>query len=445
MCRSLLVEDARDMRYLIETWGCQMNSHDSEKLEGLLLKDGHEAAVDLEDADLVILNTCSIREKAVHKVYTRLGYLREAKRKRPIIIGVMGCLAQQEKSLLRRMPQVDFVLGTMAIQQLPNVLRKALDKERVADINVYPDSHLFPVEAIKRSNNAAKAMVTIIEGCNHACTYCIVPTTRGSERHRPFKDIIEEVRTLVAQGFREVELLGQNVNSFQGGCSFADLLNMIAEIEDLEWIRFSTSHPINFTSSLAKVMVNNKKVTPFLHLPVQSGSDDILRRMRRGYTVAQYLDRLRYLGDGPEDLCVSTDFIVGFPGETDADFEATMELLDLVKFDISFSFIYSPRPGTPAEKLRDDLPYSVKLKRLQILKARQNEITILSNSKMIGRKLKVRVEADSLLSGGYWLARTPNWKNVHIHAPIGVQLPFRRLVDVEIVDAGPHFLQAVLA
>lgn len=434
------------MKYLIETWGCQMNSHDSEKLEGLLLNDGHEASVGLDDADLVILNTCSIREKAVHKVYTRLGYLREAKRKRPILIGVVGCLAQQDKTLLRRMPQVDFVLGTMAIQQLPDMLKRVTDdNKRVVDINAYPNSHLFPPEVIQRSNNIAKAMVTIIEGCNHACTYCIVPTTRGLERHRPFQDIVEEVRGLVSQGFREVELLGQNVNSFQGGCSFAELLNMVSEVEDLEWIRFSTSHPINFTPSLAQTMVNNKKVAPFLHLPIQSGSDDVLRRMRRGYTVAQYLERLSYLGDGPEDLCVSTDFIVGFPGETDADFESTMSLLDIVKFDLSFSFIYSPRPGTPAMKLRDDLPYSAKLERLKILKAKQTELTTLSNRKMIGRKLKVRIETDSILSSGYWLARTSNWKNVHICVPEGCQLPFRCLVDVQIVDAGPHFLQAVLA
>jgi tRNA-2-methylthio-N6-dimethylallyladenosine synthase len=420
-----------------------MNNHDSEKLEGLLLKDGHEAASGFEDANLVLLNTCSIREKAVHKVHTRLGYLREEKKKRPIIIGVLGCWAQQEKTLLQRMPQIDFVLGTMAIQQLPRILKEVLGNDkRIMDTNAYPDSHIFPASDIQRSNSFAKAMVTIIEGCNHACTYCIVPTTRGSERHRPFQDIIQEINELVSQGFREVELLGQNVNSFQGGCSFPELLDRVAEINDLEWIRFSTSHPINFTPSLARTMLTNTKVVPFLHLPVQSGSDEILRRMRRGYTVAQYLERLSYLGDGPKDLCISTDFIVGFPGETDANFEDTITLLDKVKFDLSFSFLYSPRPGTPAMNLKDDLPYAVKLERLNRLKAKQTDFTILSNSKMIGRELKVRIETPTASKNGYWLARTSNWKNVHIRVTDGCELPFRCLISVKIVAAGPHFLVA---
>ena len=431
------------MKYLIETWGCQMNSHDSEKLEGLLLNDGHEAAAGLEDADLVLLNTCSIREKAVHKVYTRLGCLREEKKRRALIIGVVGCLAQQEKTLLQRIHHIDFVLGTMAIQRLPDVLNAVINNGKgVVDTGVYPDSHMFPPEIIQRSASSAKAMVTITEGCNHACTYCIVPTTRGQERHRPFQDIVKEVRGLVAQGFREVELLGQNVNSFQGGCSFAELLDRVAGIENLEWIRFSTSHPMNFTPSLAKTIVTNTKVAPFLHLPVQSGSDEILRRMRRGYTVAQYLERLSYLGDGPKDLCVSTDFIVGFPGETDEHFESTMALLDRVKFDLSFSFIYSPRPGTPAMKLKDDLPYAVKLERLNILKVKQAELTTLSNRRMIGRQVEVRIETSTAFKSGYWLARTSNWKNVHIRVLEGYRLPFRHLVSVKIIDASPHFLLA---
>ena len=433
------------MKYLIQTWGCQMNSHDSEKLEGMLRGAGFEPASGVADADLVLLNTCAIREKAVQKVYTELGYLREEKKKRPLLVGVAGCLAQQEQAaLFRRAPQIDFVLGTMAIQQLPALVERArAGFRRVIDTGTYPDDHLFPPETTVRGS-LAKAMVTIIEGCDHACTYCVVPTTRGPERHRPFQDVVAEVRGLVARGYREVELLGQNVNSFQGGCSFAELLDRVADIDGLEWIRFTTSHPMNFTEALARTLVANPKVAPFLHLPVQSGSDSVLRRMRREYTVAQYLERLGYLGGGPADLCLSTDFIVGFPGETEEDFEATMALLDQVRFDLSFSFIYSPRPGTPALRLRDDLSHAVKLQRLTRLQARQTELTLASNRRMVGRTLKARIETEAPLDGGHWLARTANWKNVHLNAP-GARLPFGELVDIRVTDAGPHFLRAEIA
>jgi tRNA-2-methylthio-N6-dimethylallyladenosine synthase len=434
------------MKYLIETWGCQMNSHDSEKLEGLLLAAGHVAATGVEEADLVLLNTCSIREKAVHKVFSELGYLAEEKKRRPLLVGVTGCLAQQDQAeLFKRAPQVDFVLGTMAIQQLPALLERArAGQKRVMDTALYPDDHLFPADTARRASTA-KALVSIIEGCNHACTYCVVPTTRGPERHRPWPDVVAEVRGAVAAGFREVELLGQNVNSFQGGCSFAELLDRVAEVDGLEWIRFTTSHPMNFTPALARTLASNPKVAPFLHLPVQSGSDTVLRRMHREYTVEQYLERLGYLGERSEDLCLSTDFIVGFPGETDADFQATLDLLERVRFDMSFSFIYSPRPGTPALRLQNDLPYPVQQERLARLQARQTELTLASNRRMVGRTLPARIETEGPLDGGHWLARTANWKNVHLQVPAGSQLPFRELVPVRITDAGPHFLRAELA
>jgi len=431
------------MKYLIETWGCQMNTHDSEKLEGLLLLEGYTAANGIEDADVVLLNTCSIREKAVHKVFTELGRLREEKLHRSLLVGVVGCLAQQDQEeLFKRAPQIDFVLGTMALQQLPALLRKArAGARRSIDVESYPDNHLFPPEVARRGS-AAKALVTIIEGCNHACTYCVVPTTRGPERHRPYPDVVAEVRGLVARGYKEVELLGQNVNSFQGGCSFAELLDRVADVDGLEWIRFTTSHPMNFTPALARTLTTNPKVAPFLHLPVQSGSDAVLRRMRREYTVAEYLERLGYLGQGPRDLCLSTDFIVGFPGETDEDFEATMALLDQVGYDQSFSFIYSPRPGTPALRLKDDLPHAVKLQRLTRLQARQTELTLASNLRMVGRTVKVRMETDGPLDGGHWLARTSSWKNVHLQAPDGARLILGELVDARVTDASPHFLRA---
>ena len=434
------------MKFHVQTWGCQMNDHDGERLAGLLASQGYESVASSEEADLVLLNTCSIREKAVHKVYSELGRLRVEKEQRPLLIGVTGCLAQQEQeALFKRAPQIDFVLGTMALKQLPSLVEQAMEgKKRLIDTGEYPDNHLFPPEvAVRRST--AKALVTIIEGCNHACTYCIVPTTRGIERSRPWQDIVAEVRGLVARGWKEVELLGQNVNSFAGGCTFAELLDRVAEVEGLEWIRFTTSHPMNFTEALAKTLVTNPKVAPFLHLPVQSGSNAVLRRMRREYTIEQYLERLGYLGEGRAKLCLSTDFIVGFPGETDEDFEGTMKVLEAVKYDASFSFIYSPRPGTASLRLKDDLPMAVKSERLKRLQARQAELSLESNRRFVGRELKARIESHGATDEGYWLARTGEWKVCHLAAGPGRDLPFGELVDLKITDASPHFLAADLA
>ncbi|MBP1772102.1 MAG: (dimethylallyl)adenosine tRNA methylthiotransferase [Holophagaceae bacterium] len=433
------------MKFHIQTWGCQMNDHDGEKLSGLLSADGFEEVGSAEQADLVLLNTCSIREKAVHKVYSELGRLREEKQRRPLLVGVTGCLAQQEQaSLFKRAPHIDFVLGTMALKQLPRLVAEAqAGKARVMDTGEYPDNHLFP-PSVTRRRDTAKALVTITEGCNHACTYCIVPTTRGAERHRPFEDVLAEVRGLVDRGYREVELLGQNVNSYAGGCTFADLLERVSEVAGLEWIRFTTSHPMNFTKDLARVLVTNPKVAPFLHLPLQSGSDRVLKRMLREYTVAEYLERLGYLGEGRRRLALSTDFIVGFPGETDEDFEATMRVLDSVAFDSSFSFIYSPRPGTPSLRLKDDLPLAVKSERLTRLQQRQAELTRASNERFLGREIPVRVETHGPNEHGWWLARSGEWKTIHLSAGPGRMLPFGELVQARVTFASPHFLGAEL-
>jgi tRNA-2-methylthio-N6-dimethylallyladenosine synthase len=425
-----------------------MNDHDTEKMSGLLSGLGYLPSESLEDADLVLLNTCAIREKAVHKVFSELGRLREIKSQRsgsPMIIGVTGCLAQQEKEkIFKRAPYVDLVMGTMALKQLPKLVADAISSGgQVIDTNFYPGNHLFPQEAIQRAATA-KALATIIEGCNHACTYCVVPNTRGKERHRPAEEILAEIRNIVAQGFHEVELLGQNVNSYQGGCTFAELLYKVAEIEGLEWIRFTTSHPMNFTPDLARALVAIPKVAPFLHLPIQSGSDKVLRRMGRGYTSQDYIDRIGYLGEGRESMCLSTDFIVGFPGEADDDFEATMSILEKIKFDASFSFVYSPRPGTPALRLDDDIPDSVKHERLARLQARQTELTLQSHRREVGKTVQVRIESHAPLEQGHWLARTAQWRNVHIENAVHRQLPFGRLVEVRITDAGPHWLRAEL-
>ena len=433
------------MKFHIQTWGCQMNDHDGEKLSGLLSAEGFEAVAEAEDADLVLLNTCSIREKAVHKVYSELGRLREEKQRRPLLVGVTGCLAQQEQAaLFKRAPHIDFVLGTMALKQLPRLVAEARSgRARVIDTGEYPDNHLFPPDVTRR-RDTAKALVTIIEGCNHACTYCIVPTTRGTERSRPFADVVAEVRALVAAGYREVELLGQNVNSYAGGCTLAELLERVSEVEGLEWIRFTTSHPMNFTRELARVLVTNEKIAPFLHLPLQSGSDRVLKRMLREYTVAEYLERLAYLGEGRSRLALSTDFIVGFPGETDEDFEATLRVLDEVAFDGSFSFIYSPRPGTPSLRLKDDLPMAVKSERLRRLQQRQGELTLASNQAFVGREIPVRIESHGPTEHGWWLAHSGEWKTIHLAAGPGRALPFGERVQARIIQASPHFLGAEL-
>jgi tRNA-2-methylthio-N6-dimethylallyladenosine synthase len=434
------------MHFHVATWGCQMNDHDSEKMSGLLAALGFEPTDDPGDADLVLLNTCSIREKAAHKAFSELGRLRGMKQgrtSRPMHIGVAGCLAQQEgEKIFIRAPFVDFVMGTAAIKQLPRLVQEALSGAgRVIDTDFYPDNHIFPSESIQRGATA-KALVTIIEGCCHACTYCVVPATRGAQRHRPFQDIVAEVECLVGRGFREIELLGQNVNGYDGGCTFAELLHGVAGVSGLEWIRFTTSHPMNFTKELAGALASIPKVAPFLHLPVQSGSDRVLRRMGRGYTAKDYMERVAYLGEWRESICLSTDFIVGFPGETDDDFEATMSILEEARFDASFSFAYSPRPGTPALRLGDDVPESVKHERLARLQARQLELTLRSHAREVGKVVPVRIESSGPAEGGAWLARTAQWRNVRLDNPSDRPLPFGRLVDARITSAGPHWLKA---
>ncbi len=437
------------MKYYIETWGCQMNDHDSEKLAGVLREEGHEPVESMDEAELVLLNTCSIREKAVQKVYSELGRLRQVKQVRPLMVGVAGCMAQQDQDgIFKRAPHTDFVMGTKATAQLPSLIARALAGERkVIDTADYPDHHLWPAEVMQR-RSTAKALVTIMEGCSHACTYCVVPSTRGPERSRPFEDILDEIRHLVDEaGFREIELLGQNVNSYDGGCTFAELLRKVSEIDGVEWIRFTTSHPMNFTQALARELATNPKVAPFLHLPIQSGSDRILRRMRRDYTYAEYVERLGFLGEARERIALSTDFIVGFPGETDEDFEASMRALEEMRYDTSFSFLYSPRPGTSALRYPDSdgVDHAVSLERLTRLQARQNELTLASHEAFVGRTVDVRVESREPAEAGHWMARTGEWVNVRLRVGEGRELPFGRLVQARITQAGPHFVSAELA
>ena len=410
-------------RYFVETWGCQMNVLDADKMSGALETHGYVRVDRAEDADVVLLNTCSIREKAAEKVFSELGRLRPLKVRRPdLVVGVCGCVAQQEaEAIFARAPYVDIVVGTRATSSLPilvNRLRSGDSSARhTADVALREDSIHFPFDQIRREvGGAAKAFVTVIEGCNHRCAFCIVPTTRGREVCRPFDDVLAEVRALAARGFREIEFLGQTVNAYRDpvGRGLGDLLVAAAGVDGIERIRFTTSHPAQMTSGLIEAMAAARpKLCPYLHLPVQSGSDAVLRAMRRGYDRAGYLARIDAIRRMIPEMCFGTDVIVGFPTETDADFEETVSLVRAVGFDTLYSFAYSPRPGTAALDLAPDLPGGLKLARLARLQSAQREIQDARAAAWVGRTVDVLVEGPSKKDPGEWTGRTPEARIVN--------------------------------
>ena len=438
-------------RYHIETWGCQMNVHDSEKLAGLLEREGYVRAVDASDADVIVLNTCSIREKAAEKVFGRLGRLRRWKRRRPgLRIGVCGCVAQQEgERIFSRAPYVDFVIGPRAIGSLPGILA-GLEREnpvagRAVDTEYREDSIRFPFDEIRREGTGSrKAFVTVIEGCNHRCTYCIVPTTRGREICRPMDDVLAEVRSLAQRGVVEIEFLGQTVNAYReaAGRTLGDLLLASAEVDGVERIRFTTSHPAQMTDRLMDAMAASRpRVCPYLHLPVQSGSSDVLRAMRRGYDREGYLNKIEGLRRRMPEMLFGTDIIVGFPGETEAQFAATLTLLAEVEYDTVYSFAYSPRPGTQALERDDDVPLERKLDRLHRLQAQQKAIQERRNRRWIGEVVEVLVEGPSKRDRSRWTGRTP--ENRVVNVP-GEALPGRR-IPVEITGSSAFSLRGRVA
>ncbi len=404
-------------RYHIETWGCQMNVHDSEKLAGALERDGYRRADGPGDADVILLNTCSIREKAAEKVFGELGRLRAHKDRDPgVVLGVCGCVGQQEgEAVFRRAPYVDLVLGPRSTAALGGAVRRLRDthprlRRREAHTEYRRDSIEFPFDEIRREGiSTGKAFVTVIEGCNHRCTYCIVPTTRGREVCRPLDDVLAEVRSLAGRGVLEVEFLGQTVNAYRDaeGNTLAELLRGAAAVEGIDRIRFTTSHPAQMTDRLMDAMAAARPaVCPYLHLPVQSGSSAVLRAMRRGYTRETYLEKIAGLRRRIPEIAFGTDVIVGFPTETEADFLETMSLLDEVGFDTVYSFTYSPRPGTASLALGDTVPQEEKARRLQHLQARQQEIQRERNQRWIGRDLGVLVEGASKRNPSRWTGRT---------------------------------------
>ena len=394
-------------KYLIETYGCQMNVHDSERMAGLLEQAGFEATDDAGDADLVVINTCSVREHAEDKLYTRLGELRvlAAEYGHDPIVAIAGCVAQQEgHALLKRSPGVaDIVIGTQAIRRLPMLVaqvaeRPANGRTPLVDLNPYDDV-TFPL-GITRRTDPFKAFITIIEGCNEFCSFCVVPYTRGHERMRPKSDILAEVREAAGSGRKEVQLLGQIVNHYQApddpGLDFTGLLEEIHDVVGIERIRFASPHPRHFSSRFLDAMRRLPKICRHIHLPVQSGSTRVLETMRRRYTRESYLDLVASIRESLPDVALSTDMIVGFPGETDADFEDTLSLTEAAQFHSIYSFKYSPRPNTLADKrLPDDVPESEKTRRIVTLQARQRDIQLGLHSRLVGQTVDVLVDSAS--------------------------------------------------
>ena len=388
--------------YFIITHGCQMNVHDSETIAGILESMGFIPSSEEKTADLIIINTCSVRETAENKVFTKIGELKKLKRENPdLVIGVGGCIPQQEKvakQLMIRFPHIDFVFGTHNLPELPKILERVFSRhERVLEV-WQTEGQIVEGVPVKREPGV-RAWVTIMYGCNNFCTYCIVPYVRGRERSRKKEDILEEIRQLVQEGYREVTLLGQNVNSYgkdiAGKPMFADLLAAINEIEGLWRIRFTTSHPRDLTDDVIEVMASADKVCEHLHLPVQAGSNRILKAMHRGYTREYYLNLVEKIRSRIPSVSFTTDLIVGFPGETEEDFQKTLDLVSKVKYDSAFTFVYNKRTGTPAAEMAAQVPEEVKSRRIQELIELQNQISLELNKKEEGKTVEVLVEGKS--------------------------------------------------
>jgi len=433
-------------KYLIHTFGCQMNDLDSEKIAGNLRHQGMVPAKDASQADLIILNTCSVREKAVQKVYARLGEIRRYKKHRPDLkVGVVGCMAQLEgEKILKRMPFVDVLAGPQKGHVIGELFEISVrSNEPIVSMRLDEDPAPLDTVYIERQN-PWRANVTISEGCNRQCSFCIVPLARGKERVRESSAILREVEDLVSKGYIEILLLGQTVNSYvdrtRGRVSFAQLLRRMAFIEGLKRIRFTSPHPSDFDDELLDVMVSCPQVCKHIHLPVQSGSSRVLKAMRRGYTRERYLDVIHKIQKSPHPIAISTDIIVGFPGETEADFQDTLSLLDEVQYDSAFSFKYSPRPNTAALNLSGEISEEEKGRRLEILQERQRQIQIRKNAAYLGKTVDVLVE-DKARSRYSLSGRTGGNKIVNFDGPESLM---GQIVHVEINGSTPNSLKGIL-
>jgi tRNA-2-methylthio-N6-dimethylallyladenosine synthase len=437
-------------KLFIKTHGCQMNEYDSSRMADLLEgSHGLELAEREEDADVLILNTCSVREKAQEKVFHQLGRWNRLKEKKPeLVIGVGGCVASQEgEEVRRRAPCVDVVFGPQTIHRLPSLITEATRKHGFAMDTSFPEIEKFdklPEPSVK----GATAFVSIMEGCSKYCSFCVVPYTRGEEVSRPVDSVLTEIRHLAALGVREVNLLGQNVNGYRGKgvddsiVDFTELLYLVRAVDGIDRIRYTTSHPLEFSDTLIEAYAHIPELVSHLHLPVQSGSDRVLKLMKRNYTSDYYKDRIYRLKQVRPDISLSSDFIVGFPGEREEDFEDTMALIRHIGFDNSFSFIYSPRPGTPAASLPDNVPLDIKKQRLATLQSCIIEQTHAISQKMVGTHQRLLVEGFSRKDPGQLSGRTENNRAVNFSCP-DVSL-IGQFVDVEITEALPNSLRAVL-
>jgi tRNA-2-methylthio-N6-dimethylallyladenosine synthase len=434
----------------IETHGCQMNEYDSSRMVDLL---GEHQALEVTEnpaeADVILLNTCSIREKAQEKVFSQLGRWRELKQENPdLVIGVGGCVASQEGAAIRdRAPYVDVVFGPQTLHRLPEMIDAArTTKKAQVDIS-FPEIEKFDRLPEPRVDGPS-AFVSVMEGCSKYCTFCVVPYTRGEEVSRPLGDVLLEITQLAEKGVKEVTLLGQNVNGYRGEtpdgsiADFADLLYAVATIDGIERIRYTTSHPLEFSDAIIQAHAEIPQLVKFLHLPVQSGSDRILAAMKRNHTALEYKSRIRKLKAAVPDICISSDFIVGFPGETEKDFEQTMKLIEDVGFDFSFSFIYSARPGTPAADLVDDTPDEVKKQRLQILQSRIHQHGYEISHRMTGSTQRILVSDYSKKDPGMLQGRTENNRIVNFRSDNPALIG--QFVNVHIDGALPHSLRGTL-
>ncbi|MGQ0501915.1 MAG: tRNA (N6-isopentenyl adenosine(37)-C2)-methylthiotransferase MiaB [Panacagrimonas sp.] len=437
-------------KLFVLTHGCQMNEYDSTKMADVLARShGYERTLNADDADLLLLNTCSIREKAQEKVFSELGRWREWKDAIPgRLIGVGGCVASQEgEAIARRAPQVDLVFGPQTLHRLPQLLDESRRHQRTAVDVSFPEIEKFDRLPEPRAEGPT-AFVSIMEGCSKYCSFCVVPYTRGTEISRPLDGVLLEIARLAEQGVREVTLLGQNVNAYRGPmgdasdtgetCDLALLIHYVARIPGIARIRFTTSHPAEFGDALIEAFAEEPKLCAYLHLPVQSGSDRILGMMKRGYTRADYLKKIARVRAARPGLSLSTDFIVGFPGETEADFEQTMDLIEQARLDCAFSFVYSPRPGTPAANLRDSVPLALKQERLAVLHERIRVLDDAFKLACVGTTQRVLVERASRRGVGQIAGRTSSNRMVNFD---GDTSQVGRLVDVEITQAMPNSLR----
>ncbi len=436
-------------KLFIKTFGCQMNEYDSDKMaEVLAASHGAQQVDSAEEADILLLNTCSIREKAQEKVFHQLGRWREMKEKQPnIVIGVGGCVASQEGEAIReRAPFVDLVFGPQTFHRLPEML-SAVKQQRQPVIDIsFPEIEKFDCMPEPKADGPT-AFVSIMEGCSKYCTFCVVPYTRGEEFSRPFDDVLSEISSLASQGVREVNLLGQNVNAYRHEmedgteADLALLITYVASIDGIDRIRFTTSHPVEFSDSLIEAYRDVPELVSHLHLPVQSGSDRILGAMKRGHTVLEYKSKIRHLRETRPDISMSSDFIIGFPGESDADHRATMALIEDIGFDHSFSFIYSARPGTLAAAFPDDVPHAVKQQRLAELQKRIIEMTAEISTSMVGTEQRVLVERVSKKDSAQVAGRTDNNRWVNFTAD---QSLIGQFVNVCVTEALPNSLRGEL-